>query len=57
MAHCRVARSACILTSLLVLFQGCFAIAEGQYKGNMNFNSNKSAECCDPQLRSICIRK
>ena len=48
---------ACVLTSLLVLFQGCFAIAEGQYKGNMNFNSNKSAECCDPQLRSICIRK
>jgi len=36
---------------------GCFVITSGQYKGNANFNTNKSASCCDLTQRSICIRK
>jgi hypothetical protein len=35
---------------------GCFAVASGPYQGNVNFNSNASAACCDPGLRSICAR-
>ena len=42
---------------------GCFVMTEGQYKGNCNFNSNKSATCEPPctlmgsTVRSLCIRK
>ena len=48
---------------------GCFVMTEGQYAGNCNFNSNKSAMCGAPGgpqppcylygsvLRSLCTRK
>jgi len=42
---------------------GCFVMTEGQYKGNCNFNTNKSATCEPPctlmgaEVRSLCIRK
>ena len=42
---------------------GCFVMTEGQYKGNCNYNSNKSAACDPPctlygvVTRSLCVRK
>ena len=42
---------------------GCFVLAEGQYKGNCNFNTNTSATCTPPchlmdsMVQSLCIRK
>jgi hypothetical protein len=42
---------------------GCFVMTEGPYKGNCNFNSNKSATCEPPctlmgsEVRSLCLRK
>jgi hypothetical protein len=42
---------------------GCFVMTTGQYKGNCNFNSNKSATCDPPctlygsVVRSLCVRK
>jgi hypothetical protein len=41
---------------------GCFVMTEGQYAGNCNFNSNKSATCTPPctlfnsVVRSLCRR-
>ena len=42
---------------------GCFVMTEGPYKGNCNFNTNKSATCTPPctlmgsEVRSLCLRK
>jgi len=42
---------------------GCFVVTGGQYKGNCNFNTNKSATCVPPCylegqiVRNLCIRK
>lgn len=42
---------------------GCFVMTEGQYKGNCNYNSNKSATCDPPCklfgaiVRELCVRK
>ena len=43
---------------------GCFVMMEGQYKGNCNFNLNKSATCDNPpctlygsKVQNICLRK
>ena len=41
---------------------GCFVMASGQFAGNCNFNSNKSATCSPPcsvlgsEVRSLCAR-
>jgi hypothetical protein len=41
---------------------GCFVLTSGQYKGNCNYNSNKSATCTPPctlygaSVQSLCIR-
>ena len=41
---------------------GCFVMTEGQYAGNCNFNTNKSATCTPPctlmgsVVRSLCVR-
>lgn len=37
-------------------FSGCFALEAGEWKGNCNFNANKTAVCCDPDARAICLR-
>ena len=42
---------------------GCFVMADGPYKGNCNFNTNKSATCEPPctlmgvPVQSLCLRK
>ena len=42
---------------------GCFVMTTGQYAGNCNYNSNKSAACEPPcklygvVTRSLCVRK
>ena len=42
---------------------GCFVMTDGPYKGNCNFNSNKSATCEPPctlmgvPVQSLCLRK
>ena len=43
---------------------GCFVMMEGKYKGNCNFNSNKSATCDNPPctlydstVQNICLRQ
>lgn len=43
---------------------GCFVLTTGTWKGNCNYNSNKSATCDDPPCtlygettRQICVRK
>ena len=33
---------------------GCCSVVAGEYAGNSNFNTNTSAGCCNPQIRSIC---
>ena len=39
-------------------FHGCFAVVDGQYKGNANYNTNVSA-VADPSGESValCLRK
>ena len=42
---------------------GCFVMSTGQYKGNCNYNLNKSATCHPPctlygsEVRQLCVRK
>lgn len=35
---------------------GCFVLESGEWKGNGNFNTNKSAVCCGPDARAVCLR-
>lgn len=40
-------------------FRGCFAVVDGPYKGNSNFNTNASANVADPsgETVALCLRK
>ena len=39
----------------LTLNYGCRWDVTGQHAGSVNFNTNMSAGCCNPQIRSICF--
>ena len=36
---------------------GCWGLVGGEWKGNANLNTNKSAPCCDRNALSLCLRQ
>lgn len=35
---------------------GCWGLISGEYKGNANLNTNKSAPCCGTDRQALCLR-